>query len=165
MTGRVEPDADPNNECQMPVSPPPDGRPARILFLCVANSARSQLAEGIARARFGEAAIVESAGSAPRFVHPLASQVLDELGIEHANQCSKSVDDIDTTGVDLVVTLCADEVCPVAVAGQRLHWPLPDPAEGPAGGAESELLTKFRETSEAISARVDALAKQWLGAR
>jgi len=116
------------------------------------------LAEGIARVRFGEAAIVESAGSAPRFVHPLAKKVLADLGIEHGAQSSKNVDDIAPEGIDLVVTLCADEVCPVAVSGQRLHWPLPDPA----GGPEAEALAKFVATAEEISARVDALAKGWL---
>ena len=116
------------------------------------------MAEGIARARFGNAACVESAGSVPRFVHPLASKVLDELGIEHSEQHSKSVDDIESEGVDLVVTLCADEVCPIAIGGERVHWPLPDPA----GGAEPELLEKFRAVSHEISARVDALAKRWL---
>lgn len=151
-------DRDPPNDWEMPSSPPPAGCPARVLFLCVANSARSQLAEGIARARFGKTAVVQSAGSEPRFVHPLASKILDELGIEHSHQSSKSVDEIDPEGVDLVVTLCADEVCPVAVGGQRLHWPLPDPASG----HEVELLEKFRATSRDISARVDALARDWL---
>ena len=143
---------------QMPASPPPPGRAARILFLCVANSARSQLAKGIARARLGEAARVESAGSMPRFVHPLASKVLEERGIEHSEQRSKSVDTIDADGVDLVVTLCADEVCPVAVGGERVHWPLPDPAKGPDEGMPEQ----FRAVAREIEARVDALATQWL---
>ncbi len=117
------------------------------------------MAEGIARARLGDAACVESAGSMPRFVHPLASKVLDELGIEHSGQRSKNVDEIDPADIDLVVTLCADEVCPVAVSGERVHWPLPDPAKGPDEG----MLEQFRVVGREISARVDLLATQWLG--
>ncbi len=95
----------------------------------------------------------------PRFVHPLASKVLDDLGIEHSEQRSKNVDAIDADGVDLVVTLCADEVCPVAVGGERIHWPLPDPAKGPDEG----MLEQFRAVAREIAARVDTLATKWLG--
>ena len=84
-----------------------------LLFLCVANSARSQMAEGLARARFGERARVQSAGSAPSSVNPLAVQAMAEVGIDISGQWSKRVDTIDPATVDTVVTLCADEVCPV----------------------------------------------------
>ena len=92
-----------------------------ILFLCVRNSARSQLAEGLARALFGDRVRVQSAGSEPAFVHPLAKVVLAELGIDASAQSSKSVQSIDPSTVDTVITLCAEEVCPVFLAkAQRL---------------------------------------------
>lgn len=117
---------------------------AGVLFLCVANSARSQMAEGLARALFGRRVRVQSAGSRPGRLHPGAVAALAELGIDIAGQRSKSVDDIDPADVDVVVTLCAEEVCPVwlgasAAPGEieRLHWPLPDPAD-PADPADPD---------------------------
>ena len=119
-----------------------------VLFLCVANSARSQLAEGLARARFGERLRVQSAGSRPTRVNPLAIEAAREIGIDLSQQRSKLVDDIDRATVDLVVTLCTDEVCPAYLgAARRLHWPLPDP----------EGLDGFRRARDAIAARLDAL--------
>src|SRR3546814_6829004 len=84
----------------------------RILFLCVANSARSQMAEGLTRQILGDRATVMSAGSAPSRVNPYAVEAMAEIGIDISGQRSKPVDDIDPAGVDLVVTLCAEEVCP-----------------------------------------------------
>src|SRR5262245_18671150 len=94
-----------------------------ILFLCVANSARSQIAEGLARARLGDRATVQSAGSRPSRVNPCAIEVMHEIWIDLAGHRSKSVDAIDPATVDLVITLCAEEVCPVFLGGaRRLHW-------------------------------------------
>jgi arsenate reductase len=125
-----------------------------ILFLCVANSARSQMAEGLARAKFGARARVQSAGSKPSMVNPAAIAALAEIGIDISDQDSKSVDTIDPAGVDLVVTLCAEEVCPVWLGGaRRLHWPLPDPA----GAPESERLQRFREVRDQIAERLESL--------
>jgi len=111
----------------------------RILFLCVANSARSQMAEGLARQILGELAEVLSAGSDPASVNPHAVEAMAEIGIDITGQYSKSVDTIDLLGLDLVVTLCAEEVCPILPGHvQRTHWPIADPvvedspAEGPA---------------------------------
>jgi protein-tyrosine-phosphatase/N-acetylglutamate synthase-like GNAT family acetyltransferase len=102
---------------------------ARVLFLCVANSARSQIAEGIARAKFGERISVASAGSQPTTVHPLAIAMMQRAGIDISSHHSELVDSIDPADVELVVTLCTDEVCPVFLAPvRRLHWPIPDPA-------------------------------------
>ena len=96
---------------------------ARVVFLCVANSARSQIAEGVARARFGDRISVASAGSAPSRVNPLAISMLARAGIDISAHASKSVNDLDPAGVELVVTLCAEEVCPVMLGGmRRLHW-------------------------------------------
>ena len=99
-----------------------------MLFLCVANSARSQLAEGLARAHFGDRIRIQSAGSRATRVNPLAIEALAEIGIDGSAQRSKSVDEIDPTTVDLVITLCAEEVCPAVLgAARRLHWPIADP--------------------------------------
>lgn len=125
-----------------------------ILFLCVANSARSQMAEGLARARFGDRVRVQSAGSAPSAVNPMAIEVLAEAGIDIAHHVSKSVASIDPSTVDLVITLCAEEVCPVVLGGaRRLHWPLPDPAAAP----EAERRERFRKVRDEIAARLEQL--------
>lgn len=124
-----------------------------ILFLCVANSARSQMAEGLARSIFGDTAQVQSAGSVPWRVHPLAIQALAEIGIDISGQRSKSVTEIDLSSVDLVITLCSEEVCPVVPRRTRhLHWPLPDPA-GAAGDDESRL-RRFREIRDDLKNRL-----------
>ena len=126
--------------------------PRSILFLCVANSARSQMAEGLARAKFGDRVRVQSAGSEPSRVNPLAIEALREVGIDISTHTSKSVDTIEPASVDLVITLCADEVCPMGLAGvPRLHWPLPDPADG------SGSIERFREARDEIARRLDAL--------
>jgi arsenate reductase len=126
---------------------------ARLVFLCVANSARSQMAEGLARRLFGGRAVVESAGSRPSRVNPLAAEVMKEVGIDLSSHRSKSVDELDPAGVDLVITLCAEEVCPVGLAGaRRLHWPIPDPA------GEGESVHGFRDARDEILRRLIGLA-------
>jgi arsenate reductase (thioredoxin) len=126
----------------------------RILFLCVANSARSQMAEGLARALLGPNIEVMSAGSAPGRLNPLAIEALAEMGIDIRHHQSKSVDTIDPSAVDLVVTLCAEEVCPVFLSrARRLHWPLPDPAAAPPEAAPA----RFREVRDALRERIVAL--------
>lgn len=125
----------------------------KILFLCVANSARSQMAEGLARAYFGDKALVQSAGSKPSRVNPFAVQALAEVGIDISNHRSKSVEEIDPSTVDTVVTLCAEEECPLFLGkAERLHWGLPDPAL--AQGGDGERLQKFREIRDEISRRI-----------
>ena len=127
-----------------------------LLFLCVANSARSQLAEGLARARFGALARVASAGSSPTAVNPLAVAALDEIGIDIRGQRSTSADDVDPATVDVAVTLCAEEVCPVFPGRvRRLHWPMPDPAV--AGGSDAERLERFRSVRDEIARRLAEL--------
>jgi arsenate reductase len=125
-----------------------------LLFLCVANSARSQMAEGLARARFGDSVRVQSAGTCAAGVNRLAVKALAEVGIDISGQTSKKVETIDPSTVDTVVTLCAEEVCPVAFSGARhRHWPLPDPTAG--GGSEEEQLARFRQTRDQISGRLE----------
>ncbi|PYO82628.1 MAG: low molecular weight phosphatase family protein [Gemmatimonadetes bacterium] len=100
-----------------------------ILFLCVANSARSQMAEGLARAMAPEGYRFLSAGSEPGRLNPLAVEALHERGIDISHHRAKGLDAIPLDEVDVIVTLCAEEVCPV-VPGvvRRLHWPLRDPS-------------------------------------
>jgi arsenate reductase (thioredoxin) len=139
------------------MSPPVPG----ILFLCVANSARSQMAEGLARHRLGARARVHSAGSQPRPVNPYAIEVMRELGIDITSHRSKSVDEIDPAGVDTVITLCAEEVCPVFLAGaRRLHWPIADPASDDRALAGNPMRERFRTARDELRARIDALAAQ-----
>jgi arsenate reductase (thioredoxin) len=125
-----------------------------ILFLCVANSARSQMAEGLARARVGDRVRVQSAGSTPTRVNPAAVAAMREVGIDISAQSSKAVAALDLAGVDTVVTLCAEEVCPVVPGNvRRLHWPLPDPAAAP----EEARPQQFREVRDAIAAHIERL--------
>ena len=127
-----------------------------ILFLCVANSARSQMAEGLARVYFGERASIQSAGSVPTTVNPLAIAALDERGIDISAQESTCVDLVDPDTVDIVVTLCADEVCPAFLGeARRMHWPLPDPAA--ATGAVVEQLRHFRAIRDEIEKHLPQL--------
>jgi arsenate reductase len=126
---------------------------AGVLFLCVANSARSQMAEGIARALAGDRLAVQSAGSAPSRVNPLAIRALAEIGVDAAGHRSKSVDEIDPATVDTVITLCAEEVCPVFLGtAKRLHWPLPDPA-GHDEAPEASL-ARFRTVRDELRRRI-----------
>ena len=128
-------------------------RPRHLLFLCVANSARSQMAEGIARSLAPAGVRISSGGSAPSRLNPLAVKALDEIGIDIRSQYSKSVDDIPPDGVDAVVTLCAEEACPVFLGkAARVHWALPDPAG--AGKTEEEQLQKFREVRDELRRRL-----------
>jgi arsenate reductase len=128
-------------------------RPRHLLFLCVANSARSQMAEGIARSLAPPGVKISSAGSQPSQVNPLAIRALDEIGIDIRGHSSKSVDTIDLTGVDVVVTLCAEEVCPLFLGrAQRFHWGLPDPAH--VGASEEERLRAFREVRDELRRRL-----------
>lgn len=130
-----------------------------ILFLCVANSARSQMAEGLARRILGDRARIQSAGSAPSVVNPYAIEVMAELGVDLSTHHSESVQTIDPATVDVVITLCAEEVCPVFLGGaRRLHWPVGDPAS-PEPLPREVMLGRFRAARDAIRERIEAYAK------
>lgn len=122
----------------------------KILFLCVANSARSQMAEGLARQLLGTKAEVYSAGSRPSGkVHRFALQALEELGIETASLYSKGMEEIDMESMDYVITLCAEEICPVYLGkAQKLHWPIQDPAAF-IGSLEGQM-NAFRKARDQI---------------
>jgi len=136
----------------------------KILFMCVANSARSQLAEGAAKQIFGERAQIASAGSQPTKVNPFAVRALNEVGAEVHSLYSKTVDEISRDFIDqldYVITLCAEEVCPVLLSqAKKLHWPLPDPAGHP--GNDEEQMMRFRQTRDEIRKRIAEFERELL---
>jgi arsenate reductase len=130
--------------------------PRHVLFLCVANSARSQLAEGVARSLAPAGVTISSAGSRPTRVNPLAIRALDEIGIDLRGHFSKSVDTIPPDGVEVVITLCAEEECPVFLGqARRIHWGLPDP--GGAGLTEAQQLQSFRDVRDELKRRLSVV--------
>lgn len=131
----------------------------RVLFLCVANSARSQMAEGLARRILGDRVEAMSAGSNPSKVNPFAVEVMAEVGIDISGHASKSVNEIDLSAVGLVVSLCAEEVCPVLPGPvRRLHWPVPNPAFGDPAATPEEIRARFRAARDQIRERILTLA-------
>ena len=124
-----------------------------ILFLCVGNSARSQIAEGLAKEMFSKKFNIESAGSRPSgFVHSGAIKTMNEIGIDISSQTSKSIQELDDKFIkklDFVITLCAEEVCPVFDNNAtRINWPNPDPAFGSMSRRQEEKV--FREVRDNI---------------
>ncbi len=127
-----------------------------VLFLCVANSARSQLAEGLGRVLAPPGVGVHSAGSAPGHVHPLAIEVMDERGIDIRAQRSKPIEAVPAERIGTVVTLCAEEVCPYFPAQVvRHHWPQRDPAA--VLGDEEDRRAAFRTCRDEIEAALRRL--------
>jgi arsenate reductase (thioredoxin) len=131
-----------------------------LLFLCVQNSARSQIAEGLSRSMatsLGRSDVTTySAGSRPAFVRPQAIEVMAEDGIDLSGHASTSIDDlpIAIADIDYVITLCAEEVCPVLPgATTQLAWPIPDPAGHEDEPWEAQL-ERFRTARESIRARL-----------
>ncbi len=125
----------------------------RVLFLCVHNSARSQLAEGLLRSMAGNRFEAYSAGSEPTRPHPFALRVLQDDGIDTSALHSKSVAEFFDQPLDYVITLCAEEVCPIFPGNAtRFHWPLQDPAA--ADGDSEAQLEAFRQTAAELKRRL-----------
>jgi arsenate reductase len=128
-------------------------RPPLVLILCTGNSCRSQMAEGILRQLAGDVVQVESAGSAPSGrVHPLAIEVMSEIGIDISGHRSKHLSEFLDSPVHTVITVCgnADQVCPVFPGMvTRYHWAFDDPAK--AHGSESEIAAVFRRVRDEIA--------------
>lgn len=125
-----------------------------VVFLCVANSARSQMAEGLARASAPPGWDVYSAGSRPGSVHKCAVEALQEIGIDISTHSSKGLEAVPLANAAFVITLCAEEECPVAyTSGTRLAWPLPDPA---AADADHQL-DRFRAVRDELARRIHRL--------
>lgn len=130
----------------------------KILFLCTGNSCRSQIAEAIVNARYGDRWEAFSAGTQPAgYVHPKALDVLKEIGIDHQGY-SKSVDSYRGIAFDLVVTVCDDaaENCPIWLGkGKRVHLGFPDPAT--AQGSDEENRAIFRSLRDDMLQKIPAL--------
>ena len=133
--------------------------PQGILFLCVANSARSQMAEGIARSLAPQEVKIWSAGSRPTGVRPEAINVLKEIGIDISGHRSKNVSEVPAAEIDTVITLCAEEECPLSLGeARRLHWGLADPAA--VKGSEQARLDAFRKTRDELNRRIKAFLSE-----
>ena len=127
--------------------------PKRVLILCTSNSCRSQMAEALWRMLGKGAWECFSAGSKPSgYVHPMAIEVMREIGADLRQNRSKHVNEFAGQSFDLVVTVCdsAQEACPVFPgAKQMLHWPYDDP--GHATGTNDEVRKVFRRVRKVIA--------------
>ena len=121
-----------------------------VLFLCVANSARSQMAEGLARHLAPPGVRVFSAGSEPASVNPAAVAAMAEVGLDISRHRAKGLDAVPLAEIATVVTLCAEEFCPALPGVERLHWPLPDPA----GVPENDRARAFAEVRDELDRRL-----------
>ena len=136
----------------------------KILFLCVANSARSQMAEGLCKAMFRAKVEVYSAGSEPSgIVHPLAIEVMNEVGIDISKNFSKFYETLPIEflmDLDFLITLCADEICPTVVnrKAKRIHWMCPDPAT--LGETDEKKLEAFRLVREQIREKLENFGRE-----
>ena len=136
----------------------------KVLFLCTANSARSQMAEALLRKQAGDRFDVYSAGLEPTQVHPYAMKVMAEIGIDMAGHRAKGVGEfLGTMNPAYVIIVCEKtrQRCPTAfpaTGATIIAWPIVDPAEN--AGSEEERLCKFREARDKIAARI----KDWLDA-
>ena len=116
------------------------------------------MAEALARARYGDAVRVQSAGSEPSRVHPLALKACAAQRLDTEQLLSKGVETIDPSTVDVVVTLCAEEYCPASLhQATRLHWPMPDPAAAQPGEDEAAQLGRFLDVADRIAVRLSEL--------
>jgi arsenate reductase len=131
-----------------------------VLILCTGNSCRSHLAEGILRAAAGDLLNVQSAGLKPAgYVHPLAVQVMEEIGIDISNHRSRHIDEFVKQPVETVITVCdnADQACPMFPGRVNSHhWGFEDPAK--ARGTDEEKLAVFRRVRDEIKLVFEAYA-------
>jgi arsenate reductase (thioredoxin) len=136
----------------------------KILFICVHNSARSQMAAALMKESCGEFFEAESAGLDPGTLNPLAVEALQELGIDISQNKTQSVFDVWKSGkmFKYVVTVCSEaeaEGCPIfAGVTTRLHWPFPDPAQ--SEGTSGEKLQRTREVRDMIRAEIDRFCQE-----
>ena len=133
----------------------------KVLFLCTANSARSQMAEAFLRSYAGDQYEAYSAGIEAKEIHPLTRKVMDEIGINISSQYSKALTDyMGKMHFGYLITVCneADEKCPTTFPGmgQRLRWQFEDPVK--FTGTEEGKLIKFREIRDQIKWKV----KEWV---
>ena len=129
----------------------------RVLFICTANAARSQMAEGLLRAKYGTRFDVFSAGTHPSRVSTRAIEVMNEIGIDISHHQSKTLDEISGMTFDLAVTLCnnAHCMCPVVTcAKETIHQGFPDPHLTP--GSDEDILNGYRDARDMIATWIDA---------
>lgn len=132
-----------------------------VLILCTANSARSQMAEGLLRHDHGDKFTVESAGTKATLVRPEAIAALREIGIDISSHRSKSVDEFADRPFDYVLTVCdnAKESCPIFPGhGNRIHQSFDDPAS--VQGSDEERLASFRRVRDEIRNYLNAFAAE-----
>ena len=133
----------------------------KIMFLCTANSCRSQMAEGFAR-ELGKGIIEPySAGLSPAGVNPNAVRVMKEIGIDISNQKSKAIDETLLNTMDIIITLCgrAEASCPMTpLEIKRIHWPIEDPVG--AIETEQEIMDAFRKARDEIKTKIQSLVKE-----
>jgi len=123
----------------------------RVLFLCTANSCRSQMAEGIVNHELGDKIEAFSAGTTPTFVHLRAIEVLKEIGIDIAGNRSKNMAEFEGRQFDYVITLCdsANEQCPLFFGGvKKIHLGFDDPAA--VQGTDDERMAAFRRVRDEL---------------
>ena len=129
----------------------------RVLFLCTANSSRSQMAESIINYFFGDKIAAFSAGTQPSHVNPVAITVMKEISIDISKHCSKNLSEFDGQTFDYVITLCGDanETCPLYIGGtKKIHIGFDDPAK--AKGTKKEVLCEFRRVRDEIKEKLTA---------
>ena len=125
---------------------------SNVLFVCVANSGRSGLAERLFRRRAGDRHAARSAGSAPGAEpHPVVLEALREVGIDATDHVPHRLDDEDVQWADVVVATC-DDACPVIPGKRYVSWQLPDPKDRP--------LDEVRELRDEIESRVEQLIRE-----
>ncbi len=128
----------------------------RVLFLCTANSCRSQMAEGIANSFWGDKMEAFSAGTKASFVNPTAIEVMKEIGIDISKHRSKNLSEFDGQNFDFVITLCGDanETCPLYIGGtKKTHIGFDDPAK--ATGTPDEIMQEFRRVRDEIKTKLE----------
>ena len=133
----------------------------KVMFLCIGNSCRSQMAEGFAR-ELGKGIIEPySAGLSPAGVNPNAVRVMKEIGIDISNQKSKAIDETLLNTMDIIITLCgrAEASCPMTpLEIKRIHWPIEDPVG--AIETEQEIMDAFRKARDEIKTKIQSLVKE-----
>jgi arsenate reductase len=125
----------------------------RVLFVCIENSNRSQMAQAFARIHGGDGVEAYSAGSRPSGkINPKAVEAMRELGYDLTTHHSKAVDDLPTEPFDAAVTMGCGDACPMVRARVREDWPIPDPRDMPP--------EKFREVRDLIGRKVKELLER-----
>ena len=128
----------------------------QVIFVCTANAARSQMAEGLLRAKYGDRYEVFSAGTRQSMVSNRAIAVMQEIGIDISHHRSKTLAEFEGASFDLAVTLCdnAHAICPIVYGAKKtIHYGLPDPHLTPGG--DEEVLEGYRNVRDMITVWID----------